>query len=545
MRKVKEIHRVALYLRYSSDRQQETSIEGQNDVCEHYCNYNGYEIVARYADRAVSARKDVQKRKEFLRMIDDAKRGLFDAVVVYKLDRFSRNQFENAIYTKALTDAGVAIISASENLSTMTDDGGMSNFMVNVMNAFAVYYSDELSQKVSRGMRITAEKCQYNGGSIPPGFKVVEKRFVIDEGTAPTVRKIFADFSEGVPVPSIIEKYRPFIKLTKQGLEHLLANEKYVGTYKFGDVRIEHGIPAIIDEETFSKAQERLNRKKLGPRGRKGGINVDYLLTGKMYCGECGSPMIGSASKGRSRTYHYYVCKDAGCKKRKVKKDAIEELVLEEARKVYRDDELKRLFVKTFARVFSKIIKGSVDERPLIDLEIEKTEKRKRKILDAIIESPGAAADLQHRLDEVNGELASLKRRRIQHEENLKVLEVTEADVQEFLDSIFLSGEDDEFTARNIIDSMVQSVTVWDGGHVEIIFNVLKAPVLAEIEKSPKTGDFSHLLREDGAYNSKLVDRPKKYKHQYCYFFPGSILLSLELPPELITAKGIIRSRLG
>ena len=506
MRKVKEIHRVALYLRYSSDRQQETSIEGQDEVCKHYCSFNGYEIVARYVDRAVSARKDVKKRKEFLRMIDDAKRGLFDAVVVYKLDRFSRNQFESAIYTKALTDAGVAIVSASEGLSTMADDGGMSTFMVGVMNAFAVYYSDELSQKVSRGMRITAEKCQYNGGSVPPGFKIVDKRFVVDEGKAPIVRKIFEDFASGCSMVSIIEKYSDHMKLSKQGLEHLLVNEKYIGVYKFGDVRVENGIPALIDEETFRKAGERLGKRKLGPRGRNGGINMDYLLTGKIFCGECGSAMTGSASKGRSQTYHYYVCKDGSCKKRKVKKDAIEELVLEEARIFYRDEDLKRLFVSTFTKVFSKIMKGSVDERALLDVEIEKLENKKRKVLDAIVANPEISEDLRVRLGEVSAELSSLKRRRMEHESNLEALEVTEEDVAEFLDSIFASGEDDEFTVRNIIDSLIQRVTVWDGGHVEIIFNVLKAPVLAEIEKSPKTGDFSHLLREDGAYKSKLVD---------------------------------------
>ena len=91
MRIQKEIKRVVLYLRYSSDRQQETSIEGQDDVCSHFCDFNGYEIVGRYIDRAVSARKDVKKRKEFLRMIDDAKHGLFDAVVVYTSTPISRS----------------------------------------------------------------------------------------------------------------------------------------------------------------------------------------------------------------------------------------------------------------------------------------------------------------------------------------------------------------------------------------------------------------------------------------------------------------------
>lgn len=549
MRIQKEIKRVVLYLRYSSDRQQETSIEGQDDVCSHFCEFNGYEIVGRYIDRAVSARKDVKKRKEFLRMIDDAKHGLFDAVVVYKLDRFSRDQFTTAIYTKALTDAGVAIISASENLNNFANDGGMSSFMIGVMNAFAVYYSDELSQKVSRGMRVAAEKCQYNGGFVPIGYKIVEKRYVVDEEKAPIVRRIFSDYVSGVPMVEIIRKCKEDgVKLSKQGLEHLLVNEKYIGVYKFGDIRVEDGIPALIDKNLFLKAKELISKRSIGPRGRNGGSNQSYLLTGKIYCGECGSPMTGVSHHGRNDKYHYYSCsmKQKGqCQKRMVRQDMIEKLVLDESMNLYRDEDLKRLFVSTFTKVFSKIMKGTVDERSALEARIRRLEDQKRKALDAIIMNPEIGNELRARVDEYNVEIVSLQRKLEAHSRNLETLKVDEDLVQEFLDSVFLEGKTDEATKKRIIDSLVQKVTVWDGGHVEIIFNVLKAPVLAEIEKSPVLGDFSHLLREDGVYNSTVVDRPKKYKHQYCYFFPGSILLSMELPPELITAKGIIRSRFG
>ncbi len=163
----KATKKVALYERYSSDKQQETSIEGQDKVCTQYCNHNGYDIVKRYVDRAVSAKKDLKKRVSFLEMMSDAEKGLFDAIVVYKMDRFSRDQLTTALYTKKLSEMGIAIISASEGLNTLANDGGMSMFMIDVVNAVASYYSEELAQKVTRGMRVTAERCQSNGGKPP------------------------------------------------------------------------------------------------------------------------------------------------------------------------------------------------------------------------------------------------------------------------------------------------------------------------------------------------------------------------------------------
>ena len=81
--------RVVLYMRYSSDRQTEQSIEGQNRVCTAFCEQQGYEIVDRYIDRATSAFKDTDKRTEFQRMIRDSEKQLWEGIVVYKLDRFA------------------------------------------------------------------------------------------------------------------------------------------------------------------------------------------------------------------------------------------------------------------------------------------------------------------------------------------------------------------------------------------------------------------------------------------------------------------------
>ena len=105
--------------------------------------------------------------------------------------------------------------------------------------------------------------------------------------------------------------------------------------------------PSIVDENTFLLAKARLEKNKNGPRKRTDGKGNRYLLSGKIFCGHCGSRMIGVSAKGRDgRPYYYYECKEGengSCPKKRVKKDAIEGLVIKEAMKIYLDGEKKRI----------------------------------------------------------------------------------------------------------------------------------------------------------------------------------------------------------
>lgn len=541
MRKTREIKKVVLYLRYSSDRQQETSIEGQDEVCTRFCAFNGYEIVGKYIDRAVSARKNVEKRVRFLQMMDDAKQDKFDAIVVYKMDRFSRDQYTSALYTKLLTELDIAILSASENLNTLANDGGMSSFMVGIMNAFAVYYSDELSQKVQRGMKITAQKCQYNGGAVPLGFKIVDKRYVIDEEKAEYVRSIFSDYVGGVEMKTIIDKAAERgIKLTKQGLSHLLANEKYIGVYKYDEIRVEGGIPAIVDENTFLLAKARLENNKNGPRKRTDGKGNRYLLSGKIFCGHCGSRMIGVSAKGRDgRPYYYYECKESiggGCPKKRVKKDAIENLVVEEARKIYLDDEIKKIFVRTFKRVFSKIMRGTVSESDLMKAEIDKLQKEMDSMLDSVMKNPDLGKVFTQKILDHDRQIDELKAKLAIHEEKLKSVEITEKDVQDYLDSIFLSSSDEEIVRSSIIDCMINRVEVENGGKVGVLFNVIRTGVLEQIEKTTDDSSISPILGNPGSFKLTVVDRNKDKTKQYSFVYPMFLHL-------LVSAKKLMGIR--
>ena len=141
-----------IYARYSSNNQTEQSIEGQVRVCQEYAKQHDILIIGQYIDRAMTGTND--KRPEFQRMIAESYKKEWSYVLVYKLDRFSRNKYETAIHEHSLNINNVKLISATEHIPDAPVGVMMKGFIEN-MNQ---YYSAELAEKVRRGMRETREK---------------------------------------------------------------------------------------------------------------------------------------------------------------------------------------------------------------------------------------------------------------------------------------------------------------------------------------------------------------------------------------------------
>lgn len=286
-----ENNNCCLYARYSSHKQNSTSIEAQILEITAYAERLGYTIVEQYIDMAISGKSD--DRPEFLRMIEDSSKGKFSRILVYSLDRFARNRYDSARYKAKLKKNGVKVLSAKENISD--DPAGI--VMEGVLESMAEYYSAELSQKVNRNMLLNAEKGLYNGGFVPLGYRVIEqdfdtykkKKLVIDENTAPIVQAIFKMRANDIPVVEIIDflnkngyKTGKGTDFNKNSLQNLFKNKKYIGTTTYGEKEFPNTIPAIIDEDTFNKVQEVREKYKYAPGIRK--AEERYLLTGKLFC---------------------------------------------------------------------------------------------------------------------------------------------------------------------------------------------------------------------------------------------------------------------
>ena len=189
-----------IYARYSCDNQREESIEGQLRECRAFAEKNNYVLIDTYIDRAMSAKTD--NRPEFQKMIKDSAKGQFNAIIVWKLDRFARNRYDSAHYKAMLRKNGVKVVSATEAIS----EGAEGIILESVLEGYAEYYSAELSEKVIRGMTENALKCQYNGGFVPVGFKIDEnKHYQLDELVAPLVKEAFMMYVNGRPIKDIVK----------------------------------------------------------------------------------------------------------------------------------------------------------------------------------------------------------------------------------------------------------------------------------------------------------------------------------------------------
>lgn len=341
--------KAVIYARYSSDNQKEESIEGQLRECKEYADRNDIVIVKNYIDRALSAKTD--NRPEFQHMIKDSQKGLFDMVLVWKLDRFARNRYDSAYYKSILRKSGVKVVSAKESIS----DGPEGIILESMLEGYAEYYSAELAQKVTRGMTGNALKARYNGGTMPLGYMVgSDRKYAINPDTAPIVEEIFTRYANGDLIIDIVNSLnsRGFKSTTgadfnKSSLHMMLKNRKYIGEYKYKDIVIPGGIPPIISEDVFKKVQQRMQRNKHAPAKEKAKVN--YLLSTKLFCGKCGALMLGESGYGyKGQMYHYYKCANTKrrkiCDRKSVRKNWIEDLVINLTKEfVLNDDVIERV----------------------------------------------------------------------------------------------------------------------------------------------------------------------------------------------------------
>ena len=327
------IPRVAQYARFSSDNQRSESIDAQIRHMNQFCKQNHWQVVATYTDEARSATTD--NRPQFQQMINDSSKGLFDIVLVHKLDRFSRDRYDSAIYKKKLKKNNVRLCSVLERL----DNTPESIMMESVLEGMAEYYSKNLSREVKKGNRENALKCVHNGGCCPLGYKLNdERKLVIDPHEAEAVKMIFYMFSNGYGYSKIAETLNNLGYHPKRGgmfgknsLYSILSNEKYTGVFVFGKnsddtVKIENGCPQIISKSLFQKVQriKAANKRNAGSYHSK----EFYLLTGKVFCDVCGKRMIGNVrysgrSKTRLATYRCPTHRNE-CKNKELNKDYID-----------------------------------------------------------------------------------------------------------------------------------------------------------------------------------------------------------------------------
>ncbi len=466
-----------VYARYSSHRQGEQSIEGQLAAAYKYARENGYKIIHEYIDRAMTGRND--NREAFQEMLKDCAKKQFSTIIVWKIDRFGRNREEIAFNKYRAKKNGVRVVYVAESIP----DSPEGVILESVLEGMAEYYSLQLSQNIRRGQRASAEKCQSTGGNRPLGYLTdpETKRFVIDPETAPTVRLIFERYAQGKTVVEIVDELNGMGLRTKRGdpftkssLRKILKNEKYVGVYAYKDfVRVEDGVPPIIDKALFDEVQKMLAVNKRAP-ARKWS-KMEYLLTDKLFCGKCGNKMVGESGTGKSgRKYNYYACSARkhthSCDKKAVKQAWIEELVVNTVVELLSDEKNIEFIANAVWEYYNKSDDSAALETEL-KTRLKDIEKATANLLKAI--EAGIINDAtKKRMDELDEQRAEIEAELAAHDLS-KAVTISKDYILFYLHELRNGDLTNPEYQKRLVDTFVNSIFLYDDKTV-ITFNFSK-----------------------------------------------------------------------
>lgn len=453
-----------IYARYSSHNQRDESIEGQLRECHDFASKNGMTVIDEYTDRAISGKTD--QRPSFQKLIRDSEKGKFQAVIMYTLDRFARNRYDSAIYKAKLKKNGVRVFYAKQPMPD-TPEGII---LESVLEGYAEYYSENLARNIKRGMKENALHGVAMGSPVL-GYKIgSDRHYEIEPVGAKAVQIIFDMYSTGHSKAEIVERLNSDGFRTSRGnafnknsLQRILQNEKYTGLYNHMGVELPGAIPQIIDKELFDKTQKMLHHN-FTARSRSKAVE-DYLLTTKLFCGHCGEPMTGESGTSKTgRVYRYYKCvgrkRKRNCNKKNENKEWLERTVVDfTVKKVLTDENIELVATKAIELLEKEINDTSILTN--LNSRLKETNKKIKNLMSAI--EQGIITDTtKDRLEELEDERTELEVQ-IAREE-MKKPSLTKEHIIYWLESFRKGNIDDIEYQRRIIDTLVNSVFIYDRG---------------------------------------------------------------------------------
>ena len=506
-----------IYARYSSHNQRDVSIDQQVKVDQEFAERNGLQIIDIYADRAITGQTD--NRPQFQKMIADAKKGAFSYIIVYSVDRFARDRYDSVVYKRQLKECGVRVLSAMENIS----DDPTGILLESMLEGLAEYYSKELSSKILRGLNHNADNCLV-ASALPFGYrKGPDGKFAIEPAEAAIVREIFSRVKSGENLIDIARdlndrgiQTKHKAMWNKSSFGRLLSNERYIGYYIFNGRRVEGGVPAIIDKDTFYSVQEVLKLKK-NPRNspikRRRGNGV-YLLTGKVFCGHCKSAMIGHSGTSKTgKLYSYYVCKrqaqEKSCTKKKIGRDEAEIMVA----RALRDYALQDGMIEWLADKSIEYQKKHSDSPDVLLLkqELNQVETALNSYLTAI--EHGVFNDTtQARMLELEARKAELSAK-IAIKKPDKLSSLSRDDIISAMSIVRFNDLEDKSYQELLFNMFLRAVYFYDD-HLKIVFNYTRdgndtAEIPFDIDHTEDSGEeFAYAPRTSTTFSLDEPGRP-------------------------------------
>ncbi len=411
--------RVTYYARVSTDsEEQQNSLENQIKYYTDLISKNAAWIfVPGYIDEGISG-ISTKKRENFNLMIEDAAEDKFDLIITKEISRFARNTLDSIQFTRQLLGYGVCVFFQNDNINTVDED---SELRLAIMSSIAQDELRKLSSRIKFGHQQAIKSNVVLGNSRIFGYRKDKKHLVVDEDEAEMVRLLFELYATDEFSMKQIETIfwnRGFRnhngkKISHTTMSNIIANPKYKGYYVGNKVKVidmftkkqkflppeewvmfkdETGdiVPAIVTEELWDKANKVLQRRSNDVKARQGICNHANLLTGKLWCTECGSPYYRRESKDKQGNKNSkWVCSGKikngadACRSIPIYEKEIAPILLE----VFRDTEADtRELIEEYIRIYKELTSDSAlsgrisEQHNIIDL----ANKKKSKLLELV-----------------------------------------------------------------------------------------------------------------------------------------------------------------
>ena len=518
--------RVTFYARVSTDsKEQINSLTNQVTYYESFIKQNpAWTFVSGYIDEGLSG-ISTRKRENFNRMVDDSAQDMFDLVITKEISRFARNTLDSIQYTKELLLNGVGVYFQNDNINTFDED---SELRLSIMSSIAQDELRKLSSRVKFGHQQAIKKNVVLGNSRIFGYQKDNKRLVIDEEEAQMVRELFELYATDKYSMKQIEEifwnkgYRNHNgnKIAHTTMSNMISNPKYKGWYVGNKVKVvdmftkkqkflppeewvmfpdETGeiVPAIVSEELWDAANAVLQRRSEDVKNRQGICNHANLLTGKLFCTECGQPYYRRESRDKQGNVNSkWVCSGKiksgkeSCASFPIYEEEIKPLLYE----VFRDTrELSAAMLEEYQRMYGELTRGDNLTKRIksVEAKIDLNLKKKNKLLELVSLdsiSPKNFKEMSESCDreaeELEKELAELKDQHASNEEFRKQMEkirsvlrqaeqragsgaITKDFIDTFIDRIYVTPQED--------GSMRLDIKIFTGDTTEKYLKKLKS----------------------------------------------------------------------
>ncbi|MGD3159712.1 cassette chromosome recombinase CcrB [Staphylococcus haemolyticus] len=367
--------RIGGYIRVSTEKQvMGYSIEGQITQIEQYCQFNGYALVDIYADRGISGKS--MNRPELQRMLNDAKNGKLDCVMVYKTNRLARNTSDLLTIVEELHRQNVEFFSLSERMEVKNSTGKL---MLQILASFSEFERNTILENIYNGQHQRALEGYYQG-NLPLGYNNIpdnKKELMINQHEANIVKYIFESYAKGHGYRKIANALNHKGYVTKKGnpfsisaVTYILSNPFYIGKIQFAKYKdwndkrrkglndkpviTEGKHSPIIGKNLWDKVQARKKQVSEKPQVHGKGTN---LLTGIIHCPQCGAPMAASNTTntlkdGTKKRIRYYSCsnfRNKGskvCSANSVRAEVIEKYVMNQILEIVKSDKVLKQVVE-------------------------------------------------------------------------------------------------------------------------------------------------------------------------------------------------------